>query len=151
MNRSITLLLAALLASFAGCATYQPLTFMRGSDIAAADKAPDATSYAERSPGTGAQILIERTISGQPPLIPHTVAKYEPITIEENACLDCHISDEFKGQKMPRIGDSHFSKTAKEADGSPAVSMLRWQCESCHVPQTDAVPLVENNFVGTVK
>jgi len=96
------------------------------------------------------QALIQRTFSGQPPLIPHAIDKYEPITIEENACLDCHISDEFKGKKMPKIGESHFSKTVKEANGSPAMNMARWQCNSCHVPQADVKPLVDNKFVGDV-
>ncbi len=49
------------------------------------------------------------------------------------------------------MGDSHFSKTRKEKDGSRAVEMVRWQCDSCHVAQSDAPPLVENTFVGNVR
>jgi len=145
-----TILLATLMVTIVGCASYAPLAFMRGSDVTAVDQAPDTMHYTERAPGMGSQELIGRTFSGQPPLVPHTVAKYEPITLEENACLDCHISDEFRGKKMPMIGESHFSRTRKEDDGSPAVSMERWQCNSCHVPQADAKPLVENSFVGNV-
>lgn len=143
-----TILLATLLITFFGCASYVPVTSMRGSDVAASDPAPEAKQYPTKAPGTGQQELIQRTFSGQPPLIPHATTKYEPITLEENACLDCHISDEFKGKKMPRIGESHFSKTRKEDDGTPAVNMVRWQCNSCHVTQADAPPLVENSFVG---
>lgn len=145
-----TVLLATLLIGLVACTAHTPVAFMRGSDVAVTDQAPEPKLYSERLPGVGAQDLIQRTFSGQPPLIPHTVAKYEPITIDENACLNCHISDEFKGQKMPKIGASHFSTTRKEDDGTPAVSMVRWQCNSCHVPQADAKPLVENSFVGHV-
>ncbi|MGE5466957.1 MAG: nitrate reductase cytochrome c-type subunit [Ignavibacteria bacterium] len=148
MKRTVTLVLAGLLASLIGCSSYLPVSSMRGADVAAADKAPDQKRYTERLPDADAKALIPRTFTGQPPLVPHTVAKYEPITVEENACLDCHITDEFKGRKMPRVGDSHFSKTRKESDGTPAVSMMRWQCNSCHVAQADAKPLVDNDFVG---
>lgn len=149
MKKIVTILLASLLTSTVGCASYEPVA-LRGSDVAAPDKAPDVKRYAERLPDANLAALIPRTFKGQPPLVPHTTAKYEPITIEENACLDCHITDDFKGKKMPRIGDSHFSKTIKEKDGTPAVSMERWQCNSCHVQQADAQPLVENDFVGNL-
>ncbi|HEX8990015.1 MAG TPA: nitrate reductase cytochrome c-type subunit [Rhodocyclaceae bacterium] len=137
----------AAVAAVAGCA-YQPLRDMRGADVAAPDQAPAEKQYAQRAPNADMSALIPRTFKGQPPLIPHEVEKYLPITMEENDCLDCHISDDFKGRKMPRIGDSHFSKTEKEPDGSPKVNMSRWQCNSCHVPQVDAPPLVDNTFVG---
>jgi cytochrome c-type protein NapB len=143
-----SILLATLVAVVASCASYIPVASMRGSDVSTADRAPDAKTYGDKTPGVGAEELIQRTFVGQPPLIPHAVAKYEPITLEENACLNCHITDEFKGRKMPRMGASHFSKVLKEADGTPAVNMVRWQCNSCHAPQTEASPLIENTFVG---
>ena len=46
------------------------------------------------------------------------------------------------------MGDTHlvFSK-----DGTKKmVTMDRYQCNTCHVPQVDAKPLVENTFVGNV-
>ncbi|MGE5467432.1 MAG: nitrate reductase cytochrome c-type subunit [Ignavibacteria bacterium] len=138
----------ASLAAVAACSTVQPLQFLRGSDVATADQAPVEKQYAQRAPNADMTALIPRTFKGQPPLIPHEVEKYLPITMEENDCLDCHISDDFKGRKMPRMGDSHFSATEKEADGSAKVNMSRWQCNSCHVPQVDAPPLIENTFVG---
>jgi len=149
MKKTVTIILATLLASLVGCASHNSVAFMRGSDIATADKAPDAKTYAERLPDSDLSVLIPRTFVGQPPLVPHTTAKYEPITIEENICLECHINDEFKERKMPKIGKSHFSATVKDKKGQPAVSMARFQCNSCHVPQVDAQPLVENTFVGT--
>ncbi|MDD5250242.1 MAG: nitrate reductase cytochrome c-type subunit [Rhodocyclaceae bacterium] len=145
-----TILIATLLITLAGCSSTAPVAFMRGSDVAAADQAPDTKQYSERAPGTGSPELIKRTFSTQPPLIPHAIEKYLPITLDENDCMDCHITDEFKGKKMPRMGDSHFSKTRKEEDGTPAVNMVRWQCVTCHVVQADAKPLVENTFVGNV-
>ena len=147
MKQSI--LLASLLVAVTSCTSFAPVSSLRGSDVAAGDQAPDTKRYSDKIPGVGEQELIQRTFSGQPPLIPHAVAKYEPITLEENACFECHITDEFKGRKMPRMGASHFSKTRKEADGTPSVNMSRWQCNTCHAPQADAKPWVENTFVGS--
>ncbi|MDO8786893.1 MAG: nitrate reductase cytochrome c-type subunit [Sulfuritalea sp.] len=151
MNKTVTILLASLLTVMVGCAGYEPLVSMRGTEVSAADKAPDQKPYSERSPGAGSPALISRTFTEQPPLIPHAVEKYEPITLKANDCLDCHISDEFKGRKMPKMGDSHFSKIRKETDGSPSVETSRWQCIGCHVPQVDAPALVENRFIGNIK
>ena len=74
-----------------------------------------------------------------------------PLTIEENACMECHQTEEIRGQKIPQIGASHFSKTLKTKSGKPAVEMTRFQCDTCHVPQVDAKELVDSRFVGVTK
>ncbi|MEW5783107.1 MAG: nitrate reductase cytochrome c-type subunit [Pseudomonadota bacterium] len=151
LGKTAGLALATLLASLIGCASTSGPAPMRGADVSAPDRAPEVKVYADKIPGVGQAHLIDRTFIGQPPLVPHTVEKYLPITIEENACLECHITDELRGQKVPKIGQSHFSKTLKKKDGSPAVEMSRFQCDTCHVPQVDAKPLVDNKFVGVTK
>lgn len=151
MRKTASLALATLLASIIGCASTTGPEPMRGTDVSAPDLAPEVKIYAEKVPGVGQPHLISRTFIGQPPLVPHSIDKYVPITQEENACLECHITDELRGQKVPKIGESHFSKTLKKRDGSPAVEMSRFQCDTCHVPQVDAMPLVETKFVGVTK
>jgi cytochrome c-type protein NapB len=151
MKKTASLALATLLATIIGCTTFSAPAPMRGADVSAPDRAPDIKAYDEKIPGVGQPHMIARTFVGQPPLVPHAVEKYVPLTAEENACLDCHITDELRGQKIPKVGQSHFSKTAKRRDGSPAVDMSRFQCDSCHVPQVDAKPLVDSLFVGVTK
>lgn len=151
MNRTAGLVIATLLTTIVGCASFNAPEPMRGANVSAPDQAPEAKAYAEKIPGVGQPKLIERTFVGQPPLVPHTVEKYVPLTAEENACLDCHITDELRGQKVPKIGKSHFSATLKRRDGTPAVEMTRFQCDTCHVPQVDAKPLVDSKFVGATK
>jgi cytochrome c-type protein NapB len=102
-------------------------------------------------PGVGQPNLIARTFVGQPPMVPHTVEKYVPMTLEENACMECHQTEEIRGQKIPQIGTSHFSTTVKTKSGKPALDMSRFQCDSCHVPQVDAKELVDSRFVGVTK
>ena len=48
---------------------------------------------------------------------------------------------------MPMVAKSHLL-VSTDANAEPKLNMLRYQCNSCHVPQVDAKPLVENNFKG---
>lgn len=148
MNKTVSIAFATLIASIIGCASTSAPVSMRGQDIPGVDPAPEVKQYSAKAPGAGEQRLITRTFLTQPPVVPHNIDKYIPITYEDNSCLECHISDELNGKKMPKMGVSHFSNTRKEADGSPSVEMSRFQCDTCHVPQVDAPPLVENKFVG---
>ncbi len=151
MKKTVSIALATLLVTVIGCATMAPPKPMRGADVTAADTAPDLKAYSAKTPGVGEPRLITRTFVGQPPLVPHNIEKYVPLTAEENACLDCHITDELRGQKMPKMGKSHFSQTVKAKDGTPAVEMTRFQCDTCHVPQVDAKELVDTRFVGVTQ
>ncbi len=150
MNKSATIILAALalmISPLAGArdATSRVQT-LRAADAAAADQAPAARPYAGKAPGS--QKPIARTFSTQPPLIPHAIEGFDEITLQSNPCLACHGPDNYKETKAPRISDSHF----KDRDGKmlPEVPAARYQCTTCHVPQADAKPLVENTFRGDV-
>ena len=143
MNKTVTILLASLLTVFAGCASYEPLASMRGSDVAAPDKAPAPTKYLGSRPGT--QPTVARTYVQQPPVIPHAVDNFDEVTLTENQCLDCHGSDNYVKKNAPKLGDSHFVAATKAFDAS------RHVCTSCHVAQADAPALVENRFVGNIK
>ncbi len=151
MKKTASLAIATLIASVIGCASTTGPTPMRGAEVSAPDKAPEVKQYAEKMPGVGQPQLIARTFLGQPPVVPHTVDKYVPLTMEENACMDCHQTAEIRGQKIPQIGESHFSKTLMTKKGKPALEMSRFQCDTCHIPQVDAKELVTNQFVGVTK
>ena len=147
MKKTLKISLAAVLA-LASCLTLaQPVNSLRGSDVTTVDNAPSAQPYLGSKPGE--QALIVRTFQGQPPLIPHKVDGFDEITSTDNSCWDCHRHTEFRGQKIPLAGVSHFV-TQASAGAAPVLDMKRWQCNSCHVPQIDAKPLVENIFVGSV-
>ena len=147
MKMTVTkIVLAVLMLVASGWSAAQQVTTMRGAAVPDADRAPQDLQYLGKRPG--GQALIRRTFQGQPPLIPHSIANYEEITIADNPCLECHISDEFKGKKMPRVSNSHLTAVPTAANPDPALDMLRWQCNSCHVPQVGAKPLVGNNFKG---
>ena len=140
MTPSIKLMLAAAVAAgLYGCAQFSGVSSLRGVDTAAPDLAPEAKAYAGRRPGSGAP--IERTFKEQPPLVPHAIDNFDEITVTDNQCMECHSPDTYKAKGAPRVGESHLATTG--------LRMERYQCNSCHVPQVDAKPLVQNTFVGT--
>ncbi len=143
MKKTVTILLASLLTAIVGCASYEPLASMRGTDVAVADPAPAAKEYAGKRPGT--QPVVARTFSTQPPVIPHAVDNFDEVTLTENQCLDCHSAENYVKKSAPKLGDSHFVATTKAFDAS------RHNCTACHVPQVDAPALVENKFIGNIK
>lgn len=147
MKRSVTIILAAVLTAVSGWSIGQQVAgvqTLRGADAAMADKAPDEKIYPGKKPGV--QKLIARTFKGQPPLVPHATDNFDEITVTENQCLDCHGLENYKEKKSPKLLDSHLV-----ASGTGKVLMLdRYQCNSCHVAQVDAKPLVANTFVGNM-
>lgn len=95
------------------------------------------------------QVTVEggftRSWKEAPPQIPHTIDK-DQITLKDNSCMRCHSEANFKKEKAPRVGDSHFidAEGKKLAD----LNMRRWFCTQCHAPQADTKPLVDNAFAG---
>lgn len=144
MKKTISITLAVLLTAASSWVGAQQLGGLRGAEITAADQAPEEKAYQGQKPGR--QKPIARTFNEQPPLIPHALTNFDEISLEENQCMGCHGPEKAKEKNAPVVGDSHFVT----ADGKKSVSMMRYQCNNCHVPQVDAKPLVENTFVGNV-
>lgn len=149
MKRTVTMAMAVTAALLFGCAQqFAGVKSMRGDDVAVSDKVSPESHYLGGRPGT--QDKIARTFSTQPPVIPHDTEKFGDVNLEENSCMDCHSAANYQKKKAPKVGDSHFINPVtgqKLADSSAA----RYNCVQCHVPQVDAKPLVESNFVGNVK
>ncbi len=84
-----------------------------------------------------------RNYPEQPPVIPHAIEGYQ-ITLHTNQCLTCHARQFIEGSGAPMISVTHFM----DRDGQVLadVTPRRYFCNACHVPQTDAQPLVRNTF-----
>ncbi|MHA1158010.1 MAG: nitrate reductase cytochrome c-type subunit, partial [Alphaproteobacteria bacterium] len=80
----------------------------------------------------------------QPPLIPHGIEQYQ-MDIRVNQCLGCHDWSNAGDRDAPTLSMTHYlDRDGRQLD---EVAGTRWFCNQCHVPQTDASPLVENTFV----
>jgi cytochrome c-type protein NapB len=148
MKKPMTITLAVLLAAISA-ALFSPLIeaenagvqSLRTEDVAAPDQAPEDKPYVGKTPGE--QEKIARTYEQQPPLIPHKIDGYR-IDFKKNRCLECHDRPFYKEENSPKIGDSHYRD--REGKQLKHISMGRYDCIQCHVPQADAKPLVENTF-----
>ena len=99
---------------------------------------PPVASHQERDRPVGDRDFVQ-----QPPLIPHNTAGYQ-ITKNFNKCMDCHAWQKAKYSGATKVSVTHFrTRDGQELDN---ISPRRYFCTQCHVPQTDAKPLVENNF-----
>ncbi|QTF91884.1 nitrate reductase cytochrome c-type subunit [Halomonas sp. BM-2019] len=80
----------------------------------------------------------------QPPVIPHGIRDYQ-IDTRTNRCLTCHSRSEAVQAGAPMVSISHFRDRHQQV--LAAVSPDRYFCTQCHVPQTDAPPVVSNTFL----
>lgn len=144
--RILAALAAALLCAGAAAGNDAGVQSLRGTDVGSADQAPSETAYVGKRPGS--QQPIARTFEHQPPLVPHAMTNFDEITATDNQCLECHGPDTYQKKNAPKLGDSHFDRDPATGSLNASVSGARYQCTSCHVPQADAKPLVENTFQG---
>ncbi|MEB6336350.1 nitrate reductase cytochrome c-type subunit [Serratia rhizosphaerae] len=79
----------------------------------------------------------------QPPMIPHSIDGYQ-VSKNTNRCLQCHGVEHYRTTGAPRISPTHFIDSDGRVRGD--VAPRRYFCLQCHVPQTDAAPIVGNNF-----
>jgi cytochrome c-type protein NapB len=86
---------------------------------------------------------IVRNYFQQPPLIPHRIREYK-ITINNNKCMSCHSWKNYKKSRATKVSQTHF--TDRDGNAQSTLAARRYFCTQCHVPQTDAKPLVENDF-----
>ncbi len=80
----------------------------------------------------------------QPPTIPHSIDGYQ-VDKNSNRCMVCHARAGAERFQAPMVSVTHFM----DRDGQvlAQISARRWFCTQCHVVQTDARPLVGNDFV----
>lgn len=137
MTRWILPFVAAAIAAIATVALAQEFKSLRGDlGVADADRAPQVTGIREAG-------RYDRAYRQQPPLVPHATEKYE-VDLKVNQCLRCHDWPNNVRENAPKISETHYvDRQGKRLD---QISSTRWFCTQCHVPQSDAKPLVENAF-----
>lgn len=130
--------------SAARAAPSMPVASLRHADATTQDEAPAVHAQLGKKPGS--QPKIARTFVGQPPLIPHATENFDEVALEGNQCLECHSAEQYVKKNAPKISDTHFIGPMGEKLAD--TDHRRYACQLCHVPQSDAAPLVDNAFVG---
>jgi cytochrome c-type protein NapB len=85
----------------------------------------------------------ERAFPEQPPTIPHSIDGYH-IDKSSNRCLLCHSRGGAQQFQAPMVSITHFSD--RQGRVLAGIAARRYFCTQCHVVQTDAKPLVRNQF-----
>ncbi len=85
-----------------------------------------------------------RAYTSQPPTIPHAIEKYE-ITRNVNFCMYCHARVRNEQSQAPMVSATHYMD--RDHNYLAEISPRRYFCTQCHVVQTDAQPLVGNDFL----
>lgn len=94
----------------------------------------------------GESVIIERAFENAPPLVPHTMEEYLPITKDMNACLTCHVKELAADMNTKPAPASHYFDFQANKPSGENVSFERFNCDQCHISQTDAKPLIGNKF-----
>ena len=138
MKRVILTLAAGAIVATAAMAENQVATLRGMAPLDEIDNAPNIPTT------VNTDIRQVRNYPEQPPVIPHKIDGYQ-IDTNYNQCMTCHSRAAIEVSQAPMISITHFMNRYGQflATASPR----RYFCTQCHVPQTDARPLVENTFV----
>ena len=111
---------------------------------------PTPGNYEYSSSKPGKNDWLPRAWDGIPPQIPHAVEAYLPVVAADNQCLDCHDTPKYIGQpkNMDRTvkSKSPMSRSHYADESLQTLDNARFNCTQCHVPQSNAMPLVESTF-----
>ena len=88
-------------------------------------------------------VRVRRNYPDQPPVIPHSIEGYA-MDLNANKCMSCHARKFTEQSQAPTISVTHYQDRAGNTLGG--LAPRRYVCVSCHVPQTNAKPLIENIF-----
>ena len=95
----------------------------------------------------GDEPVLHRAFLDAPPLIPHGISEFLPISLSENQCIECHAVEEKEEGEPTPIPETHFRdlRNAPETLRTDPAG-ARYVCTTCHVTPTRTEPLVGNEF-----
>ena len=136
--KKLTAIGLLLVAGFALAQTSDELATLRGGAI---DQELKTSRIAKVENN---DIKRKRAYPMQPPTIPHKIDGYQ-VDLRVNRCMTCHSRRLTERTQAPMVSVTHYM----DRDGNflADVSPRRYFCEQCHVVQTDANPLLANEFV----
>jgi len=122
------------------------------------------TAYHSESAGTSKR--FDRAYQDAPPMIPHDVGDFLPITKNNNACVGCHMPEIAPAMGATPIPPSHFldmrphhkfdgkqftksidnMKNETDVKKLTHLSSARFNCSQCHAPQTTGALAVGSTF-----
>ena len=109
---------------------------------------PNVYTYSDAKPGYNDRLA--KSWDELPPQIPHKVEEFLPVVMDDNQCLECHDVPKYIGRPYnmdrTRKSKSPMSKDHYASEDLDEISGARFNCMQCHVPQSNAAPLVDNTY-----
>ena len=142
MKKPFVLLITALTTlgvTASSIADVESLQSLRGDELTSMSAKPEKMKIL--SVGGG----IERSFKEQPPMVPHTIDKYE-INLKINGCMKCHSEATAEKENTKPTPESHFLD--RDGNKLDKPSPRRYFCNQCHTVQLKGEPLVDNTFQG---
>ena len=103
-------------------------------------------TYNAPAPVPGQVKPFKKSYVTAPPMIPHSIAGMTPITVKNNMCLNCHLPQNAKALGVTPMPEDHFIDNFEGGKHVRRVAGSRYFCTTCHAPQANLDPVVENKF-----
>ena len=103
-------------------------------------------TYNAEFPMPGKVKPFKKSFVTAPPMIPHSIAGMTPITVKSNMCLGCHLPQSAKTKGVTPMPKDHFVDNFEGNKKEPTVAGSRYFCTTCHTPQANLNPVIENKF-----
>jgi cytochrome c-type protein NapB len=109
---------------------------------------PSPPAYKAEDSAPGEKPIPKRIGKEIPPVVPHAVGDFLPITVANNSCADCHAipGPKKKGEATPIPASHYLDLRVQPPKKGDKLAGARWVCISCPVPRTDAPPAVANGY-----
>lgn len=147
-----TIVAAALLLAAAAVPAAEKASSIKDSQLGLSKVSvfdlPPRPVFAAESGAPGEKPLAQRVSSEVPPVIPHAVDDFLPITRDANRCIECHElpGPKVKGEPTPLPRSHYVDWRHDQGKKLEKHAGARWECTACHVTRSDAPPLVGNRF-----
>ena len=122
------------------------VTGIRKADLNEGSQNLPVVTYNAPGPLSGKVKLIKKSYFTAPPMIPHSIKGMTPITIKNNQCLMCHLPQNAKALHAVPMPKDHFVDNFEGNKHIKRVAGSRFFCTTCHAPQANLNPAVENKF-----
>ena len=103
-------------------------------------------TYTNQPPIPGKVKPFKKSYFTAPPMIPHSIAGMTPITVKNNMCLNCHLPQNAKTLHVTPMPKDHFIDNFEGGKHIRRVAGSRYFCTTCHAPQANLNPAIENKF-----
>jgi cytochrome c-type protein NapB len=123
-----------------------PVTGIRQASLNAGSQNLPVVTYNNQAPIPGKVKLYKTSFVTAPPMIPHSVKGMVPIKVGNNMCLNCHMPSNAKAMGVVPMPKDHFVDNFAGDKKEPKVAGSRYFCTTCHTPQANVNPVVENKF-----